>query len=498
MSSNPAYATLEDRFRKMNSVAEALSVLSWDMATMMPEGAAEMRAEQVATLRGINHEQITVPDMGELLDKAAAGPLDPWQAANLREMRRDWIHASALPADLVDALARAESACEMVWRQARPAADFKMVLPALKVLLGLVREVGHIKADALGVSIYDALLDQYEPLGRSAEIDPVFDHLEKFLPGFICEVLDAQNARPPVVEPEAPFPTDRQKALGIRLMEVLGFDFRHGRLDVSHHPFCGGYPGDIRVTTRYNEDDFTSAMMGVLHETGHALYEFGLPSGHWRPQPVGRARGMVVHESQSLLMEMQACRSKEFAGFLSPLLKSTFGADGPAWEPDNIHRRGIRVSRGFIRVEADEVTYPAHVIIRYRLEKALIEGRMELEDLPGAWNEGYERLLGIRPPDDRLGCLQDIHWYGGAWGYFPTYTLGAMTAAQLFDAARTADPQVMHGLAGGDFRPLLGWLRANVHSKGSLVSTRELLTQATGRPLDPTVFETHLRRRYLG
>jgi carboxypeptidase Taq len=498
MSINPAYTTLETRFRKMNAVAEALSVLSWDMATMMPEGAAEARAEQVAALRGINHEQITALDMGELLDKAAAEPLDPWQAANLREMKRDWIHASALPADLVDAQARAESACEMVWRQARPAADFKAVLPALKVLLGIVREVGRVKAEALGVSIYDALLDQYEPLGRSAEIDQVFDPLEKFLPGFIGEVLEAQASRPAALDPQGPFPTERQRALGIRLMEVLGFDFRHGRLDESHHPFCGGYPGDIRVTTRYNGDDFTSAMMGVLHETGHALYEFGLPSGHWRNQPVGRSRGMVVHESQSLLMEMQACRSGEFAGFLSPLLKSIFGTDGPAWEADNIYRRGIRVARGFIRVEADEVTYPAHVIIRYRLEKALIEGSMELDDLPGAWNEGYRRLLGITPPDDRLGCLQDIHWYGGAWGYFPTYTLGAMTAAQLFDTAKTADPEVAKGIGGGDFRPLLAWLRTNVHSNGSLLSTRDLLTQATGRPLDPSVFEAHLRRRYLG
>jgi carboxypeptidase Taq len=180
------------------------------------------------------------------------------------------------------------------------------------------------------------------------------------------------------------------------------------------------------------------------------------------------------------------------------LLKESFGGQGPAWETDNLYRRGIRVSRGFIRVEADEVTYPAHVIIRYRLEKALIEGRMELEDLPEAWNRGYERLLGITPPDDRLGCLQDIHWYGGAWGYFPTYSLGAMTAAQLFDAARRADPGVPDGLARGDFKPLLAWLRTNVHGKGSLLSTRELLTQATGRPLDPSVFEAHLRRRYLG
>lgn len=498
MNARSAYSVLEARFARMNAVSEALSVLSWDMATMMPEGAAPFRAEQVATLKAVNHEIITAPDTAELLDQAAAGPLDEWERANLREMRRDWVHASAVPADLVEALARAESACEMVWREARPAADFNAVLPSLRELLNLVRQAGRAKAEALGVSVYDALLDQYEPLGRSAEIDPVFARLEAVLPGLIGEVLDAQAARPPVAEPAGPFPVERQKALGVRMMEVLGFDFRHGRLDVSHHPFCGGHPGDIRVTTRYDDDDFVPALMGVLHETGHALYEFGLPPGRWRAQPVGRARGMAVHESQSLLMEMQACRSKEFAGFLAPLLRDAFGGEGPAWDADNIYRRGIRVGRGLIRVEADEVTYPAHVIIRYRLEKALVEGAMELDDLPGAWNEGYGRLLGVRPPDDRLGCLQDIHWYGGAWGYFPTYTLGAMTAAQLFDTARSADPRVMPGIAGGDFRPLLAWLGANVHAKGSLLSTRDLLVAATGRPLDPAVFEAHLRRRYLG
>ncbi|RAU22039.1 carboxypeptidase M32 [Paramagnetospirillum kuznetsovii] len=492
-----AYSRLEAVFRKSAAIGDALGVLQWDMATMMPDGGAEGRAEQMATLKGIAHETVTAPDMADLLAQAEGETLDGWERANLREMRREWVHAAAVPGDLVDALARAESACEMAWREARPAADFKRVLPALSDLLGLVRQVGAIKAEKLGVGIYDALLDQYEPEGRSAEIDAVFDPLEAFLPGFIEEALAAQARRPASVAPSGPFPTGQQKALGLKLMEMAGFDFHHGRLDVSRHPFCGGSPEDTRITTRYNEDDFASAMMGVLHETGHALYEFGLPKGRWRSQPVGRARGMVVHESQSLLMEMQACRSREFMTFAAPLIRDAFGGQGAAWEADNLYRRGIRVERGFIRVEADECTYPAHVIIRYRLEKALIEGRMELADLPGAWNEGYKRLLGITPPDDRLGCLQDIHWYGGSWGYFPTYTLGAMTAAQLFAAAQAADAEVLPAMGKGDFKPLLAWLRANVHGHGSSLSTRDLVTRATGRPLDPAVFEAHLRRRYL-
>jgi carboxypeptidase Taq len=280
-------------------------------------------------------------------------------------------------------------------------------------------------------------------------------------------------------------------------MQAVGFDFNHGRLDTSLHPFCGGVPDDVRITTRYDEDDFMTALMGVLHETGHALYERGLPSD-WRLQPVGEARGMALHESQSLLIEMQACRGAEFIGFMAPLAREAFGGEGPAWEVDNLVRVYNRVEPGFIRVDADEVTYPAHVILRYRLEKRLIAGEMELDDLPAAWNAGMEELLGVVPPDDRLGCLQDIHWYDGAWGYFPTYTLGAIAAAQLFAAAKDAVPDISGAIAKGDFTPLMGWLGENVHALGSSRSGDELLERATGRPLDPAVFKAHLSARYLG
>ena len=237
--------------------------------------------------------------------------------------------------------------------------------------------------------------------------------------------------------------------------------------------------------------------MGVLHETGHAMYERQLPQ-RWRWQPVGEARGMSVHESQSLLIEMQVCRGQEFMSFAAPLMREAFGGSGPAWEPDNLRSLYSRVSRSFIRVEADEVTYPAHVILRYRLEKALIAGDLALADLAGAWAEELKRLLGIVPPDDRRGCLQDIHWPEGIFGYFPTYSLGAMTAAQLFDAAKKAEPGLLPAIAKGDFAPLMGWLKANVHGLGSKLSTEELLTRATGRPLDPAVFKAHLKARYLG
>ncbi|WP_207478047.1 carboxypeptidase M32 [Arenibaculum pallidiluteum] len=496
-----AYAALEARFRRCAAIGDALGILQWDSETLMPPGAAAGRAEQLAALKVLSHEILTDPRTGALLDEAEAeaarSPLRPWQAANLREMRRAYRHATAVPADLVEASSRAVSRCEMVWREARPAADFAMLLPSLREVLDRQREVAAAKAEALGVSLYDALLDGYEPGGRSARIDVLFGELEGFLPDLLPRVLDAQARRPRPLRPSGPFPVAAQRAVGERLMRIVGFDFGRGRLDVSLHPFCGGASNDVRLTTRYDESDFTRALMGVLHESGHALYEQGRPAA-WIGQPVGEARGMVLHESQSLLVEMQACRSRAFLEFAAPLMREAFGGEGPAWSADAIHALYTRVEPGFIRVDADEVTYPAHVILRYRLEKDLISGAMDLADLPEAWNRGMERLLGIVPPDDRLGCLQDIHWPGGAWGYFPTYTLGAMAAAQLFDAACREEPDVLPGLGRGDFGPLVGWLHRSVHEKASFHPDADsLLAEATGRPLGASVYKRHLERRYL-
>jgi len=491
------YKALETRFARLGTLQEATAMLQWDSSTLMPEGGAPARAEQLATLKVVSHEILTDPALAELLPGAEAqNDLDPWQRANLAEMRRVWVHATAVPADLVEALSKACSACEMRWREARPKGDFAAVLPALRHVLALVRQVAAAKAERLGKSPYEALLDEYEPGGSTAEIDRLFDDLARFLPGMIEGALARQAARPAPLPLSGPFPIEAQRALGVKLMERLGFDFAHGRLDVSLHPFCGGTPDDVRLTTRYDEADFGRALMGVLHETGHALYERGLPAA-WRRQPVGNARGMSIHESQSLLVEMQVCRSREFIEFAAPLMRAAFGGSGPAWEPDNLYRLNTRVERSLIRVDADEVTYPAHVILRYRLERAMIAGDLALEDLPAAWNDGMRRLIGIVPESDREGCLQDIHWYDGAWGYFPTYTLGAMTAAQLFDAAKRSDPRILPGIAEGDFAPLLAWLRANVHDKGSRFTTAEIIAQATGRALDARVYERHLERRYL-
>jgi carboxypeptidase Taq len=498
MTAMDAYRSLESRFRRWSALREAAGMLHWDMSAMMPEGGHAARAEQLAAIDVVSHEMLTAPVIGELIGEASdANVMDSWQRANLAEMRRTYVHATALDSDLVEATTKASAACESVWRQARPAGDFAAVKPHLEKLLALTRQAAVAKAEKLGCSPYEALMDQYEPGARVAAIDPIFADYADFLPDFLADVLDAQERQPLPVEPRGPFPIDQQKALGQRLMATLGFDFEHGRLDTSLHPFCGGTPDDVRITTRYDENQFVFALMGIIHETGHALYERQLPL-EWRLQPVGQARGMTVHESQSLLMEMQACRSPEFFTYLSPLLAETFPGHEAAFAPDNLQRLYTRVKPGFIRVDADEVTYPAHVILRYRLEQALIGGDLSVADLPGAWNDGIKKLLGLVVTSDSHGCLQDIHWFDGAFGYFPCYSLGAMTAAQIFAAAVAAVPGIPAAIGRGDFKPLQTWLAANVHGLGSSLSTPEIVTKATGKPLDSNIFKAHLKRRYLG
>jgi carboxypeptidase Taq len=493
-----AYQQLERRFRRIGALEQAISVLHWDTAAMMPEGGGTARAEQLATLRLIAHQHLTAPEIDGMLGEAEADgdALGPWQRGNLREMRRRWLHSAALPAPLVEEESRACSECEAEWRRARLEDDFAAVLPGLDRVLQVEREIAAIKAERLGRSPYEALLDQYEPDGSATAIDNLFDEIANFLPDLVEAALTRQAALPSPRAPTGPFPIETQRRVVVRLMERIGFNFAHGRLDVSAHPFCGGTPDDVRITTRYNEDDFARALMGVLHETGHALYQRGLPA-EWRLQPIGRARGMAMHESQSLLLEMQVCRSRAFLTYAAPLLREAFGGDGAIWEVEALYQRQIQVRRGLIRVDADEVTYPAHVILRYRLERAMIAGDLAPADLPGAWAEGLRTLLGVAPNNDREGCLQDIHWYDGNWGYFPTYTLGALIAAQLFEAVRRDIPDIMKAIAASEFRPLLGWLRERIHSKGSLLSTTELVTAATGRPLGTASFERHLRDRYL-
>ena len=490
-----AYARLTARFARIATINEASSVLGWDASAMMPPGGGAARGDQLAVLAGLAHGLLTAPEVADDL-AAADARTDEWDVANLGLMRHAHTRATAIPEDLVEAQARANSACEKVWREARRNSDFAAVSPYLAEVVTLTRHAADAMAPALGLSPYDALMDGYQRGIGAADVGPVFARYEAFLRDALPRAEERQARQPAPVELQGVFPADRQEGLCRHLSARAGLEFDHARLDRSTHPFCGGTPTDVRITTRYNEADPAQALMGVLHETGHALYERGLPAGYAR-QPVGGAAGMAAHESQSLIVEMQSCRSDPFLAWLGPELHGAFGGAAEPYAPANLSRLWRRIERGLIRVDADEMTYPAHVILRFRLEQALVAGDLQVADLPGAWHDGLTALLGVAPPDDARGCLQDIHWYDGAFGYFPSYTLGAMAAAQLMATARREVEDLDAGLGRGDLGPLVAWLRLRVHGQGSRLGFNDLLREATGKPLDPADFEAHLTARYL-
>ena len=494
MTNPSAYERLTARFNRIATIGECASMLGWDAAAVMPPGGGAARGDQLAVLAVLGHEHLVAREVAA--DLAVAETSGAWESANLRLMRHAYARAKALPADLVEAQAKANSNCEKIWRIARKESDFSLVKPQLAEVLRLTREAAAALSDALGLSPYDALMDGYQQGVGAEDVAPIFAAYEDFLPTALSQVEAYQAQQPAPVRPAGPFPIAAQEALCRDLAQRLGLDFDHARLDQSAHPFSGGTQTDVRITTRYVEEDLTSAILAVVHEAGHALYERGLPSAHTR-QPVGEAAGMAVHESQSLIVEMQACRSDAFLGWLGNHLHATFGGAPEPYRLENLGRVWRHVERGFIRVDADELTYPAHVILRFRLERAMIAGDLTVSDLPGAWNEGLQALLGITPPNDAQGCLQDIHWYDGAFGYFPSYTLGAMSAAQLMQAARKQVVGMDEALGRGDLSPLLSWLRVHVHSLGSSLDLNAILEQATGRKLDPLAFQAHLRQRYL-
>jgi carboxypeptidase Taq len=491
-----AYDELTRTWSRLHRLGHLQAIAGWDRAAMMPTKGSVARANALAEMETLLHRIRTDPTLEALIERAGCEALDDVEHANLREMRRAWRSSNALPEALVEAKSLAASRCEHAWQTQRPANDWAGFLANFRDVLRLAREEARCLAEASGLSPYDALLDQYEPGMTGAEVDRVFDDLQTWLPDLVRRARERQAQHMPDVA-GGPFPKTAQRALSLDVMKLLGFDFEAGRLDESAHPFSGGVPEDTRLTTRYREDDFLQALMGTIHETGHARYEQNLPRD-WLGQPVARARSMAIHESQSLSFEMQLGRSRGFVGLLAPRLAASFG-DSPAFEPDNLHRLMTRVKPGHIRVDADELTYPAHVILRYRIERKLIEGSIEGEDIPTLWDAGMASLLGMDTRGNYTdGCMQDVHWSAGLFGYFPCYTLGAMYAAQWFAAMRRATPDLDRQVAAGELAPVFDWLRTNVWIQASRLGTAELATRATGEALNPVHFRRHLEARYLG
>ncbi|WP_180797887.1 carboxypeptidase M32 [Vibrio parahaemolyticus] len=488
-----AFTKLVEHSKKVANFGHLLEIVGWDQAAVMPSGGAEARSNAMAELEVHIHSLMTQPHLEDLFAQAEEETLATQERAMLREMKREWQLANLLPESLVQASSLAGSKCEHAWRAQRANNDWAGFEKNWAEVVKLSQEEAQIRADVNGTTPYDAMLNVYEPGTTSASLDTLFSDVKTWLPSLIDEVIEKQKSNN-ILLPNGHYPAEKQKALGLQVMKLLQFDFEHGRLDESVHPFCGGVPTDVRITTRYDESEFMQSLMGIVHETGHARYEQGLPK-ELAGTPAGEARSMGIHESQSLFFEMQIGRNNAFIDHLARLASNHFS--GNEFAKDNLAKIYTRVEKGFIRVDADELTYPAHVILRYEIERDLMNGVIKHTDVPELWNEKMKAYLGLSTEGNfKNGCIQDIHWTDGSFGYFPSYTLGAMYAAQ-FMAAMKKTIDVDGVIQSGDLSPIFTWLSDNIWSKGSLLTTDELVKQATGETLNAQHFQAHLKSRYL-
>jgi carboxypeptidase Taq len=488
-----AWQALESRMRELADLWRTSALLSWDQQTMMPPRGAEGRARATATLRVISHQKLVDPVLGELLDEAAADDLDPPRAAMVRVLRRDRDQSVRLPDEFVRRLALASSRGQAVWQAARRDRDWDTFLPCVEAMVGLKRE----QADLLGHDgeRYDALLDLYEPGMRTERVERVFGALASDLAQLIQAIADA----PPPPDPPfagARFPDALQWDLTIRMLADIGFDFDAGRQDRSAHPFTTTIAlHDIRLTTRIDEADPFSALSSTLHEAGHGLYDQGFDPDY-EDTPIAQAPSLGLHESQSRLWENLVGRSRPFWRRYTPVMHEVFGETMHGATPEDVYRQVNRVTPSLIRVEADEVTYNMHILVRFELELALLRGDLSPSELPGAWNDAYRRRLGITPPHDGDGVLQDVHWSSGAFGYFPTYTIGNLYSALLWERIAADLPGVHGQVERGEFAPLLGWLRDRIHRPGYLFEGEDLVRRVTGSGLVHEPFMAYLWAKY--
>ena len=497
MQPDKAYEFLRDHFRETSVFASMGALLHWDQSTMIPAAGHAHRAEQMTALAGLVHGRTTDPAVGQALEDCKALvdckglAADPDQAANLREWARGFERASKIPMDLAKALAKASSQGEVAWQQARPGNDWEAFRPHLEELVRLKRQ----EAEAVGYERepYDALLDVFEPGETAAALEPVFEALRDPIAGLLGRIIGSGRLPEPILR--RPYAVDAQREFCAHVAGSLGYDFQAGRLDVSAHPFSTTIgPGDSRITTRFNPSDLGDGLFSTVHEAGHAMYEQGLPPEHWGT-PRGEAVSLGVHESQSRLWENFVARSKGFWRHFLPQAKERLASLSDVGL-SAMHFAANEVRPGLIRVDADEVTYNLHVLLRFELELAMVRGDLAVADLPGAFDDKMLDYLGLTPPDYAQGVMQDVHWAAGIIGYFPTYTLGNVYAAQIWRAAGQALGDLDAMFSRGEFQPLLAWLRRQVHGLGSLHRPRELMELVTGSGPDPSVLAGLLEERY--
>lgn len=491
----PAYDALKALNRRIYNLEHVQSIVTWDRMTQMQPGSASARAAAQGELELLIQNLRTGHDVGEWIEAASSEDLDHDDRVNLALMRRERLMSEVLPSELVTRKAEATAAAYNAWIDAKHANDWAAFAAPLDAVVICAREEGERLGDAIGIDAYGALLDRYDRGLRQTRVTELFEEVTEWLPDMIA-AIQARQANESIIEPVGPFPAEAQRRIGMAVMERLGFDFNAGRFDVSAHPFMGGTSEDIRVTTRYDESVCLSALLAVVHETGHALYQGNLPEA-WRGQPIGSFCSMAMHESQSLSMERQLAPRLGFARLIAPLLRIEFG-DQPAFAPENLLRLMTRVRPGKIRVDADEVTYPAHIIMRVEIEKALIGGAIGVADIPSWWDERMAALLGVDTRGDHAGgALQDIHWCQGMIGYFPSYLIGAMMAAQIFDTFSDANPEFAAEADQGEFGRYIGWLRTNVWHAGARETGEVLVEEITGKRLSSAALKAHFEVRYL-
>ena len=501
-----ALATLRARLAETSDLAHAAAVLDWDQETHMPPGGAEARGQQVATLRRIAHERFTDPAVGDALAAAAGEAESDLDRALVRVTRRDWQRATRLPARLVAEKAETAGRAKEAWKAAREADRFALFAPHLQRTLDLVREeaalVRPLVAEERGAgyapteadALYDALLDTYEPGASTAEVARVFEQLQADLVPLVAAI--AECPPPDDAFLHAPYDADRQWAFGVETAGAFGYRFDRGRQDRSAHPFTTSFGiTDVRITTRVDERFFPTAFFGTVHEVGHGLYEQGIDPALART-PLADGASLGLHESQSRLWENLVARSAPFWEGAYPRLQALFPAALADVDRGAFVRAVNRVEPSLVRVEADELTYHLHVLLRFQIERALVAGTLDVADVPDAWNAGMRDLLGVTPPSDADGCLQDIHWALGAIGYFPTYTLGTLMSVQLWEAAARDLGELGSLVRAGTFEPLLGWLREHVHRWGRARPAGEILRRATGSDLDAGPWTAYARRKY--
>lgn len=493
---NQHYQHLVQKLEEIVHLNGVMSTIGWDQEVMLPAGATEARAKQISALAGVIHERMTDPELGDCLaalSDEGADAFNAFERCNIREAQRSYALETKVPKRLVQELAELSSRGQGIWVAARQENKFSDFAPVIKRFLDLKKEWAQCVSPEL--KPYDANIDLFERGTTMAMITPIFERLKEELIPLIHRIQD-HPCQPDASFLQGRFAIDRQESLARKISQDIGFNFAQGRMDVSVHPFCGGsHPTDVRITTRYKDSNFVESLYAVIHETGHALYEQGRPHA-MGDLPASESLTMGIHESQSLFWERMIAQSRFFCAHYLETIRAAFPDHLQHATVDSFYRAINTCKPDFIRVEADEVTYPLHVILRYEIEKGLFDGSMRVDDLPEIWNELMRKYLGVEPPTDTLGVLQDSHWSGGAFGYFPSYTLGAMYACQFYKTLLNEQPGIERNISEGHFAPIKNWLNEKIHSQGRLYTPQELVQRVTGESLNPDHFINYLKHKY--